>query len=153
MLDDVKRKGVMTEIVSRLVALERAMRESKSISTLATISGTYTPTLAIVENLSAASVVQAFSYTRVGKIVSVSGVLSLTHDGSGLGTVSMTLPISSAFTAQNDCVGVSSSVGPSIDYSGIVYGSAADDLIRMSISDQVGTSALDWRLVFHYEVK
>lgn len=55
-------------------------------------SGTYTPTLANVANSSARSVTGTFKWMRVGNVVLVEGVVSVTASGLGVVTISATLP-------------------------------------------------------------
>ncbi len=73
-----------------------------TVQTLA--SGTYTPTINNVLNLSAS---QAFEcqYLRVGKTVTVSGRVSIDPTAAGPTQLSITLPISSNFQKLEQCAG------------------------------------------------
>lgn len=77
-----------------------------SITEGAVISGTYTPTLTSVENVSA-STSAVCQYMRVGAVVTVSGMIDVTCT-SGIGTTTrlgISLPIASNFAAATNCGG------------------------------------------------
>ncbi len=73
-------------------------------------SGTYTPTLTNVTNISASTPYEC-QYLRVGNVVTVSGKVDI-DTTLAVGTASelgMSLPIASAFTAEENCGGTASS--------------------------------------------
>lgn len=65
-----------------------------SITQGAVISGTYTPTITAVTNVTSSTASQ-LQYMRVGNVVTVSGELGLTPTGAGTMTARFTLPIAS----------------------------------------------------------
>ena len=67
-------------------------------------SGTYTPTLANLVNITAGST-YVCQYMRVGNIVTVSGKITLTSTTTANNTFNMSLPIPSGFSAQEQCAG------------------------------------------------
>lgn len=67
-------------------------------------SGTYTPTLTNVTNVSA-STAYACQYMRVGNTVTVSGKIDIDITVSGAFEVGVSLPIASALTADEQCAG------------------------------------------------
>ncbi len=92
---------------ARISALERA---STQTPTTAGISGTYTPTLTNVANLSASTTYKA-QYMRVGSVVTVSGRVDANSVASSLSQLGISLPIASNFGAIEECGGVASSPG------------------------------------------
>jgi hypothetical protein len=61
-------------------------------------SGTYTPTLNNMVNISTSVVEALFLYTRVGDIVTVSGKLEVATTNIGYGNLVLSLPVPSKFT-------------------------------------------------------
>lgn len=76
-------------------------------------SGTYTPTLTNVANISASTARQC-QWMRVGNVVTVSGQFDATHTSTGtvVTEVGISLPVSSAFTTAYQCGGASASYQP-----------------------------------------
>lgn len=68
-------------------------------------SGTYTPTLTGVTNVSASSP-DVCQYMRVGDVVTVSGSLSVTPTGAGDVELGISLPIASSIASATQCAGV-----------------------------------------------
>ena len=91
-------------------------------------SGTYTPTVSNVANVSSVGTVETHRYTRIGSIVTVFGAVNLTLTaGPGvLTTFSVTLPVTSNLGAATDVVGTCADTTNS-GRAGYVYGRAADD--------------------------
>lgn len=83
-----------------------------TISDLPTlISGTYTPTLTNVANLSASTAYQC-QYIRLGATVTVSGRVDIDPTAGAASTqLGITLPIASNFGAVEDCAGVAFASG------------------------------------------
>ena len=73
------------------------------VSTLA--SGTYTPTLTNVTNISA-STAYVCQYMRVGSVVTVSGKVDIDATAGGAIELGMSLPIASDFSAEENCGGL-----------------------------------------------
>lgn len=75
------------------------------------LSGTYTPTLTNVANLSASTAYQC-QYTRVGNVVSVSGRVDIDPAAPTTSTqLGISLPVASNLGATEDCAGVAFSPG------------------------------------------
>lgn len=70
-------------------------------------SGTYTPTLTNVTNISA-STAYVCQYMRVGSVVTVSGKVDIDATSAGAVELGMSLPIASNFSAEENCGGVAS---------------------------------------------
>ncbi len=88
------------------------------------ISGTYTPTLTNTLNI-ASSTAFVCQYMRVGTVVTVSGKVSITESlATQASVLTLTLPIASALTAEEQCVGVACSFSSPTPQSG----SAAADI-------------------------
>jgi len=68
-------------------------------------SGTYTPTLTNVTNISA-STAYTCQYMRVGSVVTVSGMVDIDATAGGAVELGMSLPIASNFAATENCGGV-----------------------------------------------
>jgi len=77
--------------------------EATIVTTLA--SGTYTPTLTNVTNISASTAYQC-QYMRVGSVVTVSGKVDIDATSAGAISLGMSLPIASNFSAVQNCGGV-----------------------------------------------
>lgn len=89
---------------------------------VATASGTYTPTLTNVANLSASTSYSA-QYLRVGNSVTVSGRVDITPTLPASSTIlGISLPIASVLANVNECAGVASGV----DLAGLCAGILAD---------------------------
>lgn len=69
-------------------------------------SGTYTPTLTNVTNISA-STAYVCQWMRVGNVVTVSGKYDMTPTGVGLCELGMSLPVASNFANDYECAGTS----------------------------------------------
>lgn len=78
---------------------------ASSSSTIA--SGPFTPTNTNVANISSSSPL-AFTYNRVGDVVSFTYALTVTTSGSGSSTLDFTLPVSSNFTNSYDLIATAS---------------------------------------------
>jgi hypothetical protein len=77
-----------------------------SLTALPTIaSGTYTPTLTNVTNISA-STAYVCQYMRVGSVVTVSGKVDIDATAGGAIELGMSLPVASNFSAEENCGGL-----------------------------------------------
>lgn len=82
-----------------------------SLTALPTLaSGTYTPTLTNVTNLSASTAYQC-QYLRVGDTVTVSGLVDIDPTATGAVELGITIPIASNFGALEDCAGTAAASG------------------------------------------
>lgn len=115
---------------------------SGSGTTLA--SGTYTPTLTNVTNITSASVV-GFQYMRVGSVVTVSGVISINTTGAGASELGISLVVSSNIGSTGDLAGTAhnGAVG------GYVNGDATNNRGSMQWSSS-GAGTTVWMVHFTY---
>lgn len=120
-----------------------------AVSTTVTSSGTYTPTATGVNNVSGATT-YACTYMRIGNVVQVSGkIRPTTNAGSVTTRMRITLPVTSALTADDQLAGVLSFVGN--DFAGTIYGDATNDAALLDWSSpNFGTYNL-W-FTFTYQV-
>lgn len=121
------------------------------VGTLA--SGSYTPTVTTVANLSAASASSA-QYMRVGNVVTVSGSLSLTITSSATTTTfRFTLPIASNITIASDVAGVCSVTTTAISDGSVfpLSGDTTNDAASASFLPSF-SGATTWYYTFTYEV-
>lgn len=97
-------------------------------------SGTYTPTLAGVNNVAASSVVNPFVWTRVGNVVTVAGVLAVTPTlaGATATNLSVTLPIPSTLPNAQACAG--NAVGSGVSPNQVAYISGDASLTKAQLS-------------------
>lgn len=86
--------------------LTSAQHATLSVST----SGTYTPTLTNVTNLSA-STAYSCQYIRLGNIVTVSGKVDIDPTAAGLTKLGISLPVASNLANSNECAGTAASSG------------------------------------------
>lgn len=107
-------------------------------------SGTYTPTIAGVANV-AASTARVCQWVRVGNVVTVSGNMDIDPTlAAPTGTsFDITLPIASAFSAQNQCGGAGYRLGSNEPVG--IYAEAVGDKIRFEFN---ATSTANQTLVF-----
>jgi hypothetical protein len=107
-----------------------------TLDTASTIaSGTYTPTLTNTTNV-AASTAYACQYLRIGNTVTVSGKIDV--DATTTATISslkISLPVTSDFTAAENCAGVGSAT---------VTGSLSNQAIPISADTTADKASLDW---------
>jgi hypothetical protein len=97
-------------------------------------SGTYTPTLTNVANIDIpASTAYTFQYMRVGNVVTVSGKIDVTVTGTGLTRLNVSLPISSNFSAEENCAGtaVMTASGVSINIPATIRADTTNDVAQV----------------------
>mgnify|MGYP006349289023 CR=1 FL=1 len=113
-----------------------------------TSSGTYTPTLSNLSNISSATAAEC-QYMRVGNTVTVSGKFTATCSGVTTGNaLVMTLPIASNISEDQDVAGVFSGANGGAGY---VYGSTATDSARVVfINGPLSSSA--YYFTFTYQI-
>lgn len=140
----------------------RVLRQSSSgaaitVSQLATTdisglaSGTYTPTLTNVANITA-STAATTRYTRIGDIVSVYGVVDI--DPTSATTVSqmtLSLPIASNFANASDCAGVAATGGVT-GYSGSIVAGTVGDVALLTFTTATDVASQTWGFTFGYTV-
>lgn len=114
-------------------------------------SGTYTPTLTNVTNITS-STADKFQWMRVGNVVTVSGRVNIQNTATGASELGISLPIASDIGATTDCVGSApGSTSGILDDVGWVIGDATNNRAAMQ-STAVGTGAHDHWVSFTYEV-
>jgi len=101
--------------------------EATTVATLA--SGTYTPTLTNVTNLTASTAYQC-QYMRVGSTVTVSGRVDIDPTAVGAVELGITLPVASNFGAIEDCAGVAAASGIA-GQSAAIAGDTANDRAKL----------------------
>jgi hypothetical protein len=113
-------------------------------------SGTYTPTLTGVANITATGVYQC-QYLRVGNVVTVSGRCDVNATAANVLTrVGITLPIASNLGALEDCAGT---VGPAStqNLGGAVYGDAANNRAELQLFPTT-SGAIGYGFTFTYRI-
>jgi hypothetical protein len=114
-------------------------------------SGTYTPTLTAVANITSGTTTVA-QYMRVGNVVTVSGKAdNIAETTVGLETrLGISLPIASNIGATNNCCGVGA-LRAINDQSSVIVGDSTNDRALM-IWGAKDTAAKDWYYTFTYLV-
>lgn len=114
------------------------------------VSGTYTPTLTNTLNISA-STAYSCQYFRLGSVVTVSGRVDIDPTAaSTLTTLSISLPIASNFSAENECGGTAA-VRDVAGESAAIYADATNDLALLSFTTS-DTSNRAFSFSFTYRV-
>lgn len=129
---------------------EPAAFTTLSITQGPVISGTYTPTLTSVANVSAST---AFScqYMRVGAVVTVSGAVAVTPTLlATLTTLGISLPVASALAATQNLAGTANSASVA-SASGAVLGDTSNARASLSMIS-VGTGSETFYFDFTYQV-
>lgn len=113
-------------------------------------SGTYTPTLSNTTNI-AASTAYVTQYMRVGDVVTVGGKVSIDVTTSATDFVlGVTLPIASAFTAEEQCGGTFiQNIGASPKETGFIKADTTNDRAYFS-GQSVGIANYAWYFSFTY---
>lgn len=112
-------------------------------------SGTYTPTLTNVTNVSASTAYQC-RYLRIGNVVTVSGRLDVDPTAAGLLEVGISLPIASNFTTVQQCSGTAASEIVS-GQSAAFYSDTTNDRARLMWTT-VDTANRSMCFIFQYDV-
>jgi hypothetical protein len=95
------------------------------------VGGTYTPTVLGITNVSSVGTVDTHIYTRIGGVVTVFGAVSvtLTSGGATLTTVSVSIPVSSDFSAAANATGTLAG-NTSGHAGGYIYADASTNTVR-----------------------
>jgi hypothetical protein len=118
-------------------------------------SGTYTPTLTNVANIDIpASTAYTFQYMRVGNVVTVSGKIDVTVTGTGLTRLNVSLPISSNFSAEENCAGtaVMTASSVSINIPASIRADATNDVAQVQYHGNLTGMAQAYFLTFTYRI-
>lgn len=115
-------------------------------------SGTYTPTLTGVTNISA-STAYACNYMRVGNTVTVSGKILFTLTGTGAYELGISLPVASNFANNYECAGVGTGTTSTPAASDVGYIKADTTNDRASLlGDDNDTSSHEHYFTFTYTI-
>lgn len=105
-------------------------------------SGSYTPTLTGITNVSSSTQGKA-RWIRIGDEVFVSGQLNVTPTASGASTaIDIALPVASNLAANDDLSGPASATFAASTVAGRIQGNTTDDRARMTFSSANTTSHL-----------
>lgn len=113
------------------------------------ISGTYSATASAVQNISAISV-NGTMYSRVGNIVTYSGFVTVSNTANAQSIFTITLPVSSTFTANQDIAGVISSSG---NVGSVSYSSGSPNVALISYSANGSSSNSSLWFTCQYVIK
>lgn len=113
-------------------------------------SGTYTPTITSVSNVSATTAYQC-QYTLIGNQVHVSGKVDIDPTAVGTFLIGISLPISSAFANDFECAG-NAGVGAVDGLQGIIRADATNDRAELQCTIPVAGSISNnsWYFEFLY---
>jgi hypothetical protein len=104
-------------------------------------SSTYTPTLTNVNGINSSTASVCY-FTRVGSVVTVSGQITITTNGSGLVKMRMTCPVASNFSSTSQAAGTFNNlnyIGSNIINGGIT-GSGFANSIEWRFDDSAGST-------------
>lgn len=114
-------------------------------------SGTYTPSLNIIANISAATP-HKFMWARVGNVVSGSGMIEVDAANPGTANLRISIPIASTFAAEEDAAGT---IGlTNISFSGIIKANVANGDLELVFEPVSGgsLSSQEVRVMYQYEI-
>jgi len=112
-------------------------------------SGTYTPTLTAVANVSASTPRQG-QWMRVGNVVTVSLIMDITNTGIGAASIGIELPIPSDFASAFECAG-SGHAQTLVGHGGPVVADDTNDRAQFNFST-TAISSDTFGITFTYEV-
>lgn len=131
-------------------AIDELATEKADISLFA--SGTYTPTITNIENITSSVLNKDFNYLKVGNMVIVSGSIQAQHDGSGNGKIGISLPIASNLSTDSYDVN-GNATSPSNQYGNAsIIADGTNDRAILFI-DQNVTGNNFWRILFMYIIR
>lgn len=139
--------GVADAAVAAHVALSdphTQYAKDTDITALNLASGTYTPTLTNVNNISAKTAF-ACQYLRVGSTVTVSGVVSITPIGAGVTQLGISLPIASAITSFEQLAGAGCATAT---YFAAIYGDATNDRAQIDYTSAGGATQFYFQFLY-----
>ena len=112
--------------------------------------GTYTPTATAITNVTSSSTFNS-QYTRLGNIVTVYGIISVTATSSGATTIDISLPVASNLTGGQDFNGIATG-DITLTANPTIQSNTTDDraIIQFAVPSS-GTQTI--RYSFSYEVK
>lgn len=128
------------------------VRNGGVFETVGMSSGSYVPTMTLVTNVDAATVVGSFNWLRVGNIVSVSGIVNIDNTTANAASeLGISLPIASAMTSTGQVAGNGAASSPS-SLSGAVNADATNDRARLLWQAVGSTDSRAWGITFSYIV-
>jgi hypothetical protein len=142
-------EGIAADAVAAHVALADPHTQyalDTDITALNLVSGTYTPTLTNVGNVSTTTAF-ACQYMRVKNTVTVSGVVGLTPIGAGATQLGISLPIASALTSFEQLAGTACANATSF---AAILGDATND--RAELQYVSAGAAVQFYFSFTYRV-
>ncbi len=113
-------------------------------------SGTYTPTLTDVLNVTGSTAFTCY-YTRIGDMVHVAGFANVDPTAAGTVQLGVSIPIASNFTVDNQLAGTGVSIGASTNQPASVYADSANDRAQIQY-EAVDTSNKAMAFHFSYRV-
>jgi hypothetical protein len=113
-----------------------------------TASGTYTPTLTNVTNVSASTAFQA-QYMRVGNTVTVSSKVEVDPTAAGLVQLGISLPIASNLGAEEECCGTACAPGIA-GQSAAILGDTGNDRAEM---EWIAVDVTNQRMAYTFTYK
>lgn len=128
------------------VGIQEWMRSVKN----AIYSGTYTPTLTNVTNITTST---AFTcqYLVIENTVTVSGKVSVDTAGAGAAELGISLPVASDFTAEEQCGGNANTISGTHNGAGILA-DATNDRASMQWNAAGVGGARTWSFSFTYQI-
>ena len=112
-------------------------------------SGTYTPTLFNVTNITTTTA-YACQYMRVGSVVTVSGAIGVDAVGAGATEVGISLPIASNLAVDEQCTGTAYSVSI-VSEGAAILGDTTNDRAAMTWNTSTGTAS-KYYFTFTYQI-
>lgn len=115
-------------------------------------SGTYTPTLTGVANTSSTTA-YVCQYMRVGNTVTVSGLIQITpYASSTITTISVSLPISSNFSASSNAGGTGGGITSSVFHTGAISANGGGTTVALSYVSTQNAFSDDFQFSFTYQI-
>ena len=144
------RIGNLAGGTSALLETDTAGNIQRSATVLPT-SGTYTPTLTAISNVSSVTLAGTPTYTRIGNVITVSVSFNVSVSGSAFTEFSMTLPVNMAIGASKKIGSVD--IGSSVP---VVYYTANGSIVNSSTFKvsftTTNNSSCSGNFTFQYDV-
>ena len=114
-------------------------------------SGTWTPTVSGVSNISAATPYLG-QYIRIGNVVTCSVKVDITNFGASQAKLGISLPVASNLGADYDLAGTANPLATTTGYEpGVVYADAVNDRAEIAYMSP-GATPVSWWVTFTYKV-
>lgn len=151
----VVTNGLTTDNTNtNFVTIDGSGNLEKTVLSGAIGSGTFTPTLTNGANV-AASTAYSCQYMQVGGTVTVSGRVDIDPTSvATLTSLDMSIPVTSAFSAQNNCGGTGgNTLSVSADAStGTIYANAANDRVTLDFVTGTDVANRGWFFTYTYTI-